>query len=693
MIIKDIVYGDIEIPEKFKAIIDTPEFQRLRRIKQLATANLVFPAANHTRFEHSIGTYHVMKKLVDHFIEYFHELDKNIVFEENDIDAVLMAALLHDIGHGPFSHAFEQALEYKFDHETMTCRIIADTETEVNKKLKYYFGDNFPEKVVNYINVRNEYKGNPQTGEENNRFGKSFQWIFRQLVSSQLDADRMDYILRDAKEVGVPFGSFSINDLIAGMQVTFFENGYYVSILEKYLNYVEGYLYARYQMYRNIYMDSYKIFSEELLKKIIQRVKDLYLNGIFSNDRLSVYFKLLTNKYDLTIPDFCRLDDHVVMGTILDQSLGHDKILSILCKSFLNRTGFEKLVLLSNNEDDVLLFKQEFLSLFHKYLTIPHDENTDIFSLFYFWVENVRRFSVYDKNSARIYIQCNNGLIKDLAEVSSFISDKNESASAYYLNFDLLHIFFDENKLNKDADFETFISELERLIDCFNPRKQLEIEKKYIVALDDENIFNDVFEFIKSSGEYLVGEPINFFQKDEYYDYNDFRLNKENKSIRMRSKDGEYVVTYKKAIEGFDSMRNANQTIRIEKEVRAGTSDILSCFDIVKNSITDLKPIFSQQLINILTITNDRTKCIFSKGKFVLEIVFDDISYCFGENEKYHEKQIEIELKSNYEYRINLNLFTDSLESFFKERIIPNFQSKLDRGLSLINTPIGGAGT
>jgi HD superfamily phosphohydrolase/uncharacterized protein YjbK len=704
MYIKDIVYGDIEIPEKFQAVIDTPEFQRLRRIKQLATANLVFPAANHTRFEHCIGTFHVMRQIVNHFISFFKKLDDRIIFDENDINAVLMAALLHDIGHGPFSHAFEEALEDNFNHEEMTCRIIIGKGTEINKKLKECFGENFPQRVVRYINLRNTYKGDSKTGEGNQSFNNdhpipavtyehlynNFIWIFHQLVSSQLDADRIDYILRDAKEVGVPFGNFSMNDLISGLQITPFENSYCICVLEDCLNHVEGYLYARYQMYRNIYMNSYKIFTEELLKRIIERARDLYYDHGILSDRMPEAVKCLLDKTDLKIVNFCRLDDYVVMNAILDWSLGRDKILSILCNSFLHRSGFKKLVMLSNDEKDVRLFKKEFLSICHEYLIIPEysPETHGSLGPFYFWVENIRHFSIYDKNSAKIYIQCNNGLVKEFTEVSSFITAKKETVSAYYISFDLLHNFFNENRRKRDgSNFNLFLLEVERLIDSFNPRRQLEIETKYIVDSDDESIFKDVIDFMKKTNDYVISVPDVFFQQDAYYDYSDYRLNKTGKSIRIRSKNGKHVAAYKKDIDYVEKEHDGNQTIRIEKEVDIDTVDVLSCWPILAQSIPDIDSIDPGQLINILIIKNNRMKYNLSKNNFMMEIVFDDVAYYHGDEKQFQERQIEIELKSGYEYRINLRMFTELLDSRFGDRIRHNFQSKLDRGLSVFLNP------
>jgi HD superfamily phosphohydrolase/uncharacterized protein YjbK len=692
MNIKDIVYGDIKIPDNFKAVIDTPEFQRLRRIKQLATANLVFPSANHTRFEHCIGVFHVMRQIVDHFIDFFQKLDKNMAFARDDIDAVLMAALLHDLGHGPFSHAFEQALNGHFDHEAMTVKIIGNKETEINKQLVKQFGRDFPQKVISYLDIRNEYKGNVGTGEGNrakqeqeepgrDSIYQSFAWIFRYLVNSQLDADRMDYILRDSKVVGVSFGNFSISDVIAGMQITFYDNNYFVCIQEKYLAYIEGYLYARYQMYCNVYMDIHKIFTEELLSKIIKRGKELFDNGGIS---VQAAMECMFSNKSLPVNDFCKLDDHVLMGLIFDWSIGSDKILSMLCKAFLDRHGFKRLALLNNEKKDVDLFKEEFLDICSEHLKIKTG-NIDIFNTWYFWVENVRYFSIYSKDSPKIYILFNDGLIKELADVSPFVSAEREYKCAYYIHFELLRFFYEENKKDgTGTSCDLFISRIEKLIDSFSPRKQLEIETKYIININDENIFSDFIEFIKANNAYKISNPDVFFQEDTYYDYKDHKLRKSGKSIRMRSKNAKYVVTYKEKIDSSGAGRSGNQTARKEREINTENSDIIVCWPIVKRSIPAIDSIDEKKLMSILAIKNNRTKYIVSKDNFEMELVLDDVIYCSPDNKEYREKQIEIELKSPYEYRINLKLFTELLEDHFGKRLEPNFKSKLERGLAAV---------
>jgi len=179
----------------------------------------------------------------------------------------------------------------------------------------------------------------------------------------------MDYILRDSKETGVSFGNFDINDLITSMQITFFENDYYVCIPEKNISYVEGYLYARYQMYRNVYMGTYKIFTEELLKRIIQRAKELYNEGNISG---SPSMKCIFNKNGITVQEFLKLDDQVIMASISDWVFCEDKILSALCNSFLNRNGFRRLTLFHNKKEDIELFKEKFMQICRKYIKIEN---------------------------------------------------------------------------------------------------------------------------------------------------------------------------------------------------------------------------------------------------------------------------------------------------------------------------------
>ena len=274
MVIRDNVYGDIEIPSKFARLLNTCEFQRLRRIKQLATADHVFPGATHSRFSHSIGTYYIMTKILMHFEKILKAVGEEQYIKEEEKDAILAAALLHDIGHGPFSHEFEMSKisSNHFTHEEWTIKIIENEQTEVNKELKKW-GEEMPQKVIEYINYRSEVKKGEEESlsyiKDGNR--PDFKFIFMSLVSSQLDADRMDYLLRDSFNCGVPHGKFDSSNLIEGMSIAIAGDGKFrVCIKKNYLAIVEEYFYARYQMYRNIYYHPEKVLSEKILEKILR---------------------------------------------------------------------------------------------------------------------------------------------------------------------------------------------------------------------------------------------------------------------------------------------------------------------------------------------------------------------------------------------------------------------------------------
>ena len=250
-IIRDVIHGDIFIDEKYVAVIDTREFQRLRRIKQLSVANMVFPGAEHTRFAHCIGTFHVMRMIIEHFEPLFQKCGLEITEQEKD--AALVAALLHDIGHGPYSHAFEgvlQSLGHKdINHEQLGVMIIRSEHTEIHEVLTREFGEDFPDAVANIILKKQEVKQIP--------FNKStkkldLQFVLSSLLSSQLDADRMDYMLRDAWYTGAKYGTIDLSRTINSMSLAINpENDQFcVCVEERYLVDIENCLLGRYQMHK-----------------------------------------------------------------------------------------------------------------------------------------------------------------------------------------------------------------------------------------------------------------------------------------------------------------------------------------------------------------------------------------------------------------------------------------------------------
>jgi HD superfamily phosphohydrolase len=293
-------------------LINTREFQRLRRIRQLGTCFLTFHGAEHSRFSHSLGVYEVTRKIISQFERNGYE---DWPSEERLL--CLCAALLHDVGHGPFSHSIEKAFDA--DHEDWSCRIVLG-DTQVNRVLRAV-SPTFPQQVAGVI-------------------AKTYHTeIVVSLVSSQLDADRMDYLLRDAYFTGVNYGTFDLERILRVMRPF---RGHIV-VKESGMHAIEDYLMSRYQMYWQIYFHPVTRSAEVILHKIFQRAKQLYEQDYpfsFMLPPLPSLFRrcLTTEQYHVL--------DEAFMQTVLTQwSYERDPILSDLCSRFLNRRLFKYVML------------------------------------------------------------------------------------------------------------------------------------------------------------------------------------------------------------------------------------------------------------------------------------------------------------------------------------------------------------
>src|SRR5699024_8769661 len=233
-------------------LINTKEFQRLRRIKQLGTSSFTFQGAEHSRFTHCMGVYEITRQICDNFQRnYPSKTPGDGLWNDNERLVALCAALLHDVGHGAYSHTFEHI--FNTDHEMWTQKIITSKETEINHVLKQV-ADDFPEKVASVI--AHTYP-NPQVV---------------QMISSQIDADRMDYLLRDAYFTGTKYGMFDLTRILRVMRpykggIAFDNDGMHA---------VEDYVLCRFQMYQQVYFHPVSRGMEVVLTKLLQRAKDLY---------------------------------------------------------------------------------------------------------------------------------------------------------------------------------------------------------------------------------------------------------------------------------------------------------------------------------------------------------------------------------------------------------------------------------
>ncbi|GLX70852.1 HD domain-containing protein [Paenibacillus glycanilyticus] len=332
-------------------LINTKEFQRLRRIRQLGTSYLTFHGAEHSRFSHSLGVYEITRKIISQF-----ERNEYPDWPKEERLLALCAALLHDVGHGPFSHSLEQVFDTH--HEEWTCAILQE-DTEVNRVLRRV-SEEFPEKVASVI--RKTYP-NP---------------IVVSLISSQMDADRMDYLLRDAYFTGVHYGNFDLERILRVLRPV---QGKIV-VKESGMHAIEHYLMSRYQMYWQIYFHPVTRSSEIILRQITRRAKELYENGYTFTWLPGPINKLLDGT--ITVADYLKLDEAYMQTIFSFWTEEEDMLLAELCDRFLNRRLYKYITL--DDPGDSLLEEaaREFIAMglnpdYHMEIDFPFDQPYDIY--------------------------------------------------------------------------------------------------------------------------------------------------------------------------------------------------------------------------------------------------------------------------------------------------------------------------
>jgi len=322
-VFKDPVHRYVHVRDRvIWDLIATPEFQRLRRIKQLGTTYLTFHGAEHSRFNHSLGVYEIVRRILFNF-------EDRPNWDESERLLSLCAALLHDLGHGPFSHSFEKI--FNLDHEAFTQKIITG-DTYVNRILERV-EPGFSQKVADVIAKTYENK------------------LVVSLISSQIDADRMDYLQRDAYYTGVSYGHFDMERILRVMRPTDDQ----VVIKQSGMHAVEDYIMSRYQMYWQVYFHPVTRSAEVILTKILHRAKDLYKEGYAFRLEPQHFITFFEEK--VALEDYLRLDESIVYYYFQLWQEEEDAILSDLCERFMNRRLFKYV------EFNPLLQIQEWMEL------------------------------------------------------------------------------------------------------------------------------------------------------------------------------------------------------------------------------------------------------------------------------------------------------------------------------------------
>lgn len=362
-------------------LIGTTEFQRLRRIRQLGTTYLVFHGAEHSRFNHSLGVYEVVRRIVDDIFQGRPEWD------ENERLLVLCAALLHDLGHGPFSHAFESV--FHTDHEYYTRQILLGN-TEVNTVLRRVSED-FPEQVAQVIEKK--YPNEIVIG----------------LISSQIDADRMDYLQRDAYYTGVSYGHFDMERILRVMRP---RKGKVV-IKASGMHAVEDYIMSRYQMYLQVYFHPLSRSAEVVLNNILKRVKELNTKNYQFAVEPTHFKAFFENR--ITIEDYLALDEYILLTYFQFWMKEKDTILGDLCSRFVNRKLFKYINLNPEEEPERYEHLKQLLEQagVDTNYYLYHDRTSDLPYDFYRPEEERTRIP--------IFLEMPNGEIRELSQESLLV--------------------------------------------------------------------------------------------------------------------------------------------------------------------------------------------------------------------------------------------------------------------------------
>ena len=380
-IINDPIYGFIHIPSTLVFdIIEHPYFQRLRRINQMGLSYLVFPGAKHTRFEHVLGCVFLMQKTVE-MLRF-----KGIQISEKEAEGLYIAILLHDIGHGPFSHAMEHSIVEGISHEEISLRFMQELNNVFNGKLDTaiaIFQGTYPRKFMH------------------------------QLISGQLDMDRADYLKRDSFYTGVAEGNINSERLISMLNVRNDE----LVVEEKGLYSVEKFLIARRLMYWQVYLHKTSVVAEQILIRLLNRAKELVQQGqeLTMSTALAFFVKNKISKNNFSqevLEMFARLDDTDIISAMKEWQFHPDVVLSKLSKMLLNRDLLKIKVRLND-------FEEQKIKRLQKLSLAKGVEEKD---MKYFVFTGVMTNRAYNPGKEIIKILTKNGRVVDLTKTSEAIN-------------------------------------------------------------------------------------------------------------------------------------------------------------------------------------------------------------------------------------------------------------------------------
>ena len=653
LIVEDSIYGKIIVPYPFSEIVLTKEMQRLSGISQNGFSQLEFKELeNNDRLSHCVGAFYVMSlflKRLEQILQNF-----NIKLNEDDKDIALCSMLLHDIGHGPFSHSLELVTNYS--HEKRTTDILLG-DTEVNKVITNFFGKKKVKKIASFISEINDSQ---ELGND------SFTKLLNNLVSYQLDADRIDYLIRDAYYVGIS-SAIDLKRIISSVNVVVNNNQEYELLIDrKGLASIENVLLQRYQMYRDVYLSPVSVLGDYIFEKIIERYRN---TAKLHTIPVSSSFKILaTDQKVNNLNDFLKMKDEdfkFSFKLLSDSNL--DSIMSYLC-NFNNIKDY----ILIKNDISIEKIKTKLREIFGD---IDLNNTLSIISI-------DTKTKLYKKEQ-KLNIQ-NGNRIMDLTECTNLIRPHEILEDTYiFFNPQLLRLEFNLS----DIEFRKYESEIRKMIEELN-KKPEEFELKYIIneeltkekLIDQEVLLNQIISVFTSNG-FRVASVTEKQNNDEYYDTRNLDLYKNGESLRIRKikqKDKEKIkATYKMPLK-------KGEVYSSRSEIEETLSDDI--FETFMQKMIDSGVTVNFDDILRFPILNSRTKrkdVVLDKNGVQVCLSFDNSQYT---NHLLNEisatdRMIEIEAIGELNNRIILNEIHNFITSTFSNLEI-NKQSKYERGIN-----------
>ncbi|WP_318530509.1 HD domain-containing protein [Apilactobacillus quenuiae] len=399
-------------------LINTKEMQRLRRVKQLGASSFTFHGAEHSRFTHSLGVYEITRRICDLFLRNYPTKEPGDgLWDDSERLVALCAALLHDIGHGAYSHTFEHI--FHTNHEMITQEIITSPKTEVNAVLRKVDPD-FPKQVAAVIN--HTYKNSQVV----------------QMISSQCDADRMDYLLRDAYNTGASYGNFDLTRILRVMRP--YRGGICFDISG--MHAVEDYIISRLQMYMQVYFHPVSRSMEVILSHLLKRAKEL-ADKMPTNDSSTPYLLMPFFQNNFDIDDYLKLDDGVLNTYFIHWVDSKDSILSDLADRFINRRPLKSAEF--NDETKKLIPKLQELIKQVGFAPEYYTDTNNSFDLPYDAYDPKKKH-----HATQIELRRPDGTMVELSKVSRLVS----AVTGKQLGDE--RFFFPKEMLNSENNIEIF---------------------------------------------------------------------------------------------------------------------------------------------------------------------------------------------------------------------------------------------